>query len=61
MLIVNIRGNRNGSCYKADYCWCTQDGENASAEENAEDVEAPSSSRKASGKSQSQDETDGKC
>ncbi|XP_062354073.1 general transcription factor 3C polypeptide 3 isoform X2 [Cinclus cinclus] len=36
-----------------------QDGENASAEENEEDVEAPSSSRKASGKSQSQDETDG--
>lgn len=37
-----------------------QDGENASAEENTEDVEAPSSSRKASRKSQSQDETDGK-
>ncbi|NXK53722.1 TF3C3 factor, partial [Chauna torquata] len=35
------------------------DGENASAEENTEDVDAPSTSRKASGKSHSQDETEG--
>ncbi|XP_027317608.1 general transcription factor 3C polypeptide 3 isoform X1 [Anas platyrhynchos] len=36
-----------------------KDGENASAEENSEDIDAPSSSRKASGKSHSQDETEG--
>ncbi|OXB57082.1 hypothetical protein ASZ78_002370 [Callipepla squamata] len=36
-----------------------KDGENASAEENTDDVDAPSSSRKAAGKSQSHDETDG--
>lgn len=62
VLAVNIRANRNESCYKADnwYCWCVQDGENTSADENTEDVEAPSSSKKASGKSQDQEETDGK-
>ncbi|XP_052530995.1 general transcription factor 3C polypeptide 3 isoform X2 [Tympanuchus pallidicinctus] len=36
-----------------------KDSENASAEENTDDIDAPSSSRKAAGKSQSQDETDG--
>ncbi|XP_066856035.1 general transcription factor 3C polypeptide 3 isoform X2 [Anser cygnoides] len=36
-----------------------KDGENASAEENSEDIDAPSSSRKASGKSHNQDETEG--
>uniref|UniRef100_A0A8V0Y8X2 Ral transcription factor IIIC subunit 3 n=1 Tax=Gallus gallus TaxID=9031 RepID=A0A8V0Y8X2_CHICK len=36
-----------------------KDSENASAEENTDDTDAPSSSRKAAGKSQSQDETDG--
>ncbi|OXB70592.1 UNVERIFIED_CONTAM: hypothetical protein H355_008885 [Colinus virginianus] len=36
-----------------------KDSENASAEENTDDVDAPSSSRKAAGKSQSHDEADG--